>query len=103
VDLGGLCLLAVVLRLLVGVGLALSAGSALVAATLHAVFNTTNNDRGLLDHALSGVDQGLLAPVACVLVVTAGLLHQGRGRHDPSPILERDDASVPEDEPPCPA
>jgi membrane protease YdiL (CAAX protease family) len=101
-DLGGLCLLAVVLRLLVGVGLTFSAGSALAAAVLHAVFNASNNDGGLLDHVLSRVDQGLLAPLAGGLLVTVGLTQQGRGLHHPPPIHDRD-ALVPGDEPPCPA
>jgi membrane protease YdiL (CAAX protease family) len=73
-DAGGLLLLAVVLRLLIGVLLDRTGGSILAAATAHATFNAANNSGGLVDHLLSGVDQGLVAPGAGLLLVAALLL-----------------------------
>lgn len=92
VDVAGLSLLAVLLRLLVAVGLELSAGSVLVAAVLHAGFNASNNPRGPLDHLLAGIDQGIVGAASAALVVGLGLSHHTRDRRThPSGNLNRDE------------
>jgi uncharacterized protein len=95
-DAGGLLLLAVLLRVLVGALLIGTGGSVLAAAGVHAGFNAANNGGGVADRLLSGVDQGLLAPVAALLI-GAALCYGGRSRRRVRPRLLRSGRSLGEE------
>ena len=69
--LGGVLVLGVAMRLLVGVFLRGTGGSLLAAGLVHAVYNACNNTGALLDGVLHGADHNLAAPIALVLVTTA--------------------------------
>jgi membrane protease YdiL (CAAX protease family) len=69
--LGGVLVLGVAMRLLVGVVLRGTGGSLLAAGVVHGVYNACNNDGGLLDALLRDADQNLAAPIALVLVTVA--------------------------------
>jgi uncharacterized protein len=68
---GGLLILGVLVRLMIGVVLHGAADSLLAVGILHAVFNSSNNQGGLVDSLLDGVDQTVVALAATVLVTAA--------------------------------
>jgi membrane protease YdiL (CAAX protease family) len=86
---GGLLVLGVLMRLLVGATVRGAAGSLLAAGIVHASFNASNNEGNLVDDLLGGGQPTLYAVVAAVLF-TAGALLAVRGRHrvgQPDPTL----------------
>jgi membrane protease YdiL (CAAX protease family) len=73
-GIGGLLILAVVVRLMIGVVMRAAADSILAVGILHQVFDASNNKGGLVDSFLDGADEGVTALIATVLltiVVTA--------------------------------
>ncbi|SDM46865.1 CAAX protease self-immunity [Geodermatophilus siccatus] len=76
---GGLLVLGVLMRLLVGATVRGAAGSLLAAGIVHATFNASNNEGNLVDDLLAGGQPTLYAVVAAVLF-TAGALLAVRGR-----------------------
>jgi hypothetical protein len=76
---GGLLVLGVLMRLLVGATVG-GAGSLLAAGIVHATFNAANNPGSLVDDLLGGDEPSLYAVVAAVLF-TAGALLALRDRH----------------------
>ena len=68
---GGLLILGVLVRLMIGVVLHGAADSLLAVGVLHAVFNSSNNQGGLVDSLLDGTDQTVVALAATVLVTAA--------------------------------
>ena len=76
---GGLLVLGVLMRLLVGATVRGAAGSLLAAGVVHASFNASNNEGNLVDDLLGGGQPTLYAVVAAVLF-TAGALLAVRGR-----------------------
>ncbi|HYX96532.1 MAG TPA: CPBP family intramembrane glutamic endopeptidase [Geodermatophilus sp.] len=76
---GGLLVLGVLMRLLVGATVRGAAGSLLAAGVVHASFNASNNEGNLVDDLLGGGQPTLYAIVAAVLF-TAGALLAVRGR-----------------------
>ena len=77
---GGLLVLGVLMRLLVGATVRGASGSLLAAGIVHATFNAANNEGSLVDDLLGGGQPSLYAVVAAVLV-TAGALLVLRDRH----------------------
>jgi membrane protease YdiL (CAAX protease family) len=67
-GIGGLLVLAVVVRLMIGVVLRGAADSVLAVGVLHQVFDASNNQGGLVDSLLDGADQSLTTVVATVLL-----------------------------------
>jgi len=65
---GGLLILGVLVRLMIGVILHGAADSLLAVGILHAMFNSSNNKGGLVDSLLDGADQTVVALAATVLV-----------------------------------
>jgi membrane protease YdiL (CAAX protease family) len=76
---GGLLVLGVLMRSLVGATVRGAAGSLLAAGIVHATFNAANNEGALVDDLLGGGEPSLYAVVAAVLF-TAGALLALRGR-----------------------
>ena len=76
---GGLLVLGVLMRLLVGATVRGATGSLLAAGVVHASFNASNNEGNLVDDLLGGGQPTLYAIVAAVLF-TAGALLAVRGR-----------------------
>src|SRR5918997_6135277 len=76
---GALFVLAVLMRLLVGVTVRGAAGSLLAAGLVHASFNAANNEGNLVDDLLGGGQPSLYAVVAAALF-TAGALVALRNR-----------------------
>jgi uncharacterized protein len=68
-SLGILLVAAVLVRLLIGVFLRATAGSVLAVAVLHASWNGSSGEDGLVDAVLSG-GQPVLAPLVAVVLVT---------------------------------
>src|SRR3712207_520031 len=64
---GGLLVLGVLMRLLVGVTVRGAAGSLLAAGLVHATFNAANNEGALVDDLLRGGQPSLYAAVAAAL------------------------------------
>jgi uncharacterized protein len=79
-SIGGLLVLGVLLRLLVGATVRGAAGSLLAAGIVHATFNAANNEGSLVDDLLGGGEPSLYAVVAALLF-TAGALLVLRDRH----------------------
>ncbi len=79
--LGGVLVLGIGMRLLVGVILRGTGGSLLAAGLVHGVYNACNNDGALLDDLLRGADQNLAAPIALVVVtaIVAAVLQRRDG------------------------
>ena len=77
---GALFVLAVLMRLLVGVTVRGAAGSLLAAGLVHASFNAANNEGNLVDDLLGSGQPSLYAVVAAALF-TAGALVALRDRH----------------------
>ncbi len=109
---GGLLVLGTVIRLLIGVVLRAAADSVLAVGILHAVFNTSNNQDGLVDGLLDGANQNLLATPAAALLTAAlavgvrrrlGRAYRANENHDAAFPSERasraDAASAPEPAP----
>jgi membrane protease YdiL (CAAX protease family) len=67
-GIGGLLVLAVVVRLMIGVVLRGAADSILAVGILHQVFDASNNRGGLVDSLLDGADQSVTTVVAAVLL-----------------------------------
>lgn len=76
---GGLFVLGVLMRLLVGATVRGAAGSLLAAGLVHASFNAANNEGNLVDDLLGGGQPSLYAVVAAALF-TAGALVALRNR-----------------------
>jgi membrane protease YdiL (CAAX protease family) len=79
-SIGGLLVLGVLMRLLVGATVRGAAGSLLAAGIVHATFNAANNEGSLVDDLLGGAPPSLYAVVAALLF-TAGALLVLRDRH----------------------
>ncbi len=73
-SIGGLLVLGVLVRLLVGATVRGAAGSLLAAGIVHATFNAANNPGSLVDDLLGGGDPSLYAVVAPVLFSAGALL-----------------------------
>ena len=73
-GIGGLLVLGVLMRLLVGATVLGAAGSLLAAGTVHATFNASNNEGNLVDDLLGGGQPTLYAVVAAVLFTAGALL-----------------------------
>ena len=71
---GGLLVLGVLMRLLVGATVRGAAGSLLAAGVVHASFNASNNEGNLVDDLLGGGQPTLYAVVAAVLFTAGALL-----------------------------
>jgi membrane protease YdiL (CAAX protease family) len=78
-SIGGLLVLGVLMRLLVGATVRGAAGSLLAAGLVHATFNASNNEGGVVDDLLGGGQPSLYAAIAAVLF-TAGALVTLRNR-----------------------
>ena len=74
VAFGGLLVLGVLMRLLVGATVRGAAGSLLAAGIVHATFNAANNEGSLVDDLLAGGQPSLSAVVAAVLFTAGALL-----------------------------
>jgi membrane protease YdiL (CAAX protease family) len=72
-GLGILLVAAVLVRLMIGVFLRATAGSVLAVAVLHASWNGSSGEDGLVDAVLSG-GQPVLAPLIAVALVTAAAM-----------------------------
>jgi membrane protease YdiL (CAAX protease family) len=119
---GGVLVLGVAMRLLVGVFMRGTGGSVLAAGLVHGVYNACNNNGGLVDGLLRDADQNLAAPIALVVVTAAAaaVIHRRRRpalddtepsrrpqqHRSTSPFLRSDDdhrrpvpAPVPQDRP----
>jgi membrane protease YdiL (CAAX protease family) len=70
-GIGGLLILAVVVRLLVGLVMRAAADSVLAVGVLHQVFDASNNRGGVVDSFLDGADAGVVTLVATVLLAGA--------------------------------
>jgi membrane protease YdiL (CAAX protease family) len=73
-SIGGLFVLGMLLRLLVGATVRGAAGSLLAAGIVHATFNAANNEGSLVDDLLGGGEPSLYAVVAAVLFTAGALL-----------------------------
>jgi membrane protease YdiL (CAAX protease family) len=73
-SIGGLFVLGVLMRLLVGATVRGAAGSLLAAGIVHATFNAANNEGSLVDDLLAGGQPSLSAVVAAVLFTAGALL-----------------------------
>jgi membrane protease YdiL (CAAX protease family) len=71
---GGLFVLGVLMRLLVGATVRGAAGSLLAAGIVHATFNASNNEGNLVDDLLGGGQPSLYAVVAAALFTAGALL-----------------------------
>jgi membrane protease YdiL (CAAX protease family) len=71
---GGLVVLGVLMRLLVGATVRGAAGSLLAAGIVHATFNASNNEGNLVDDLLGGGQPSLYAIVAAALFTAGALL-----------------------------
>ncbi|SDN48475.1 CPBP family intramembrane glutamic endopeptidase [Geodermatophilus sp. DSM 45219] len=71
---GGLLVLGVLVRLLVGATVRGAAGSLLAAGLVHASFNAANNEGNLVDDLLGGGQPSLYAVVAAALFTAGALL-----------------------------
>lgn len=76
---GGLLLLAIVVRLMIGVVLHGAADSVLAVGILHQMFDASNNSGGLVDAFVDGADESVVTLIAAVLI-TAGATAAIRGR-----------------------
>jgi uncharacterized protein len=81
-GLGGLLVLGIAVRLMIGVVLRAAADSVLAVGILHAIFNASNNQDGLVDALLDGANAGLMTEIAMPLltVAIAAVLWWRRGR-----------------------
>jgi membrane protease YdiL (CAAX protease family) len=81
-GIAGLLVLGVLFRLMAGVVLRGAADSVLAIGVLHAVFDASNNQGGVVDTLLSGADQSvfILPATVIVTVVTAVAIRRRLGR-----------------------
>jgi membrane protease YdiL (CAAX protease family) len=70
-GIGGLLILGVVVRLLIGLVMRAAADSVLAVGFLHQLFDASNNQGGIVDSFLNGADEGVMALVATVLLTAA--------------------------------
>jgi len=70
-GIGGLLILGVVVRLLIGVVMRAAADSVLAVGVLHQLFDASNNQGGVVDSFLDGADEGVMALAATVLLAAA--------------------------------
>ena len=92
-----LLMLAVVIRLLVGLTVRGASGSLLAAGVVHALFNASNNEGNLVDDLLSGGQPSVFAVIAAGLftavaaaVVLGGRRHRSAGAARAGQDLRRD-------------
>jgi membrane protease YdiL (CAAX protease family) len=91
-----LLVLAVVIRLLVGLTVRGASGSLLAAGVVHAVFNASNNEGNLVDDLLSGGQPSVFAVIAAGLftavaaAVVLGSRHRSEGAARADQDLRRD-------------
>jgi membrane protease YdiL (CAAX protease family) len=79
VGVGGLLLLGVLVRLMIGVVLRGAADSLLAVGILHQLFDSSNNKEQLVDKLLVGADQSVLVlPATALLTVAAAVILKGR-------------------------
>ena len=71
---GGLLILAVVVRLLIGVVVRAAADSVLAVGILHQVFDASNNKGGVVDSLLDGANEGVMTLAATVLLTATLIL-----------------------------
>jgi uncharacterized protein len=82
IGIAGLLILGIVVRLLIGVMMRAAADSVLAVGVLHQVFDASNNDRGVVDSLLDGVDAGNMTQLAALILtvlVAAWLLWRRPG------------------------
>jgi membrane protease YdiL (CAAX protease family) len=85
VGIGGLLVLAVLIRLMIGLLLRAAADSLLSAGVLHQLFDASNNKGGLVDRLLNGADEGVAALAAAgVLTAVIAVCVRNRLRAKPS-------------------
>lgn len=76
---GGLLLLGILVRLMIGVVLRGAADSLLAVGILHQLFDSSNNKEQLVDKLLVGADQSVLVlPATALLTVVVTVLLKGR-------------------------
>ena len=92
IGIAGLVILGIVVRLLMGVMLRAALDSVLAVGILHQIFDASNNNGGLVDSLLDGVDAGNMTQLAAAILtilVAAWLLWRRPGafatRHTPLP------------------
>ena len=90
IGIAGLLILGIVVRLLMGVMLRAALDSVLAVGVLHQIFDASNNNGGLVDSLLDGVDAGNMTQLAAVILtilIAAWLLWRRPGafakRHIP--------------------
>jgi membrane protease YdiL (CAAX protease family) len=91
-GIGGLLVLAVVVRLLLGLVMRAARDSVLAVGVLHQVFDASNNRGGVVDSLLAGADAGVLTLVATVLLAGAVA---AVGRRRPGFFSRRGSAAAP--------
>jgi uncharacterized protein len=96
-GIAGLVILGIVIRLLMGVTLRAALDSVLAVGILHQIFDASNNNGGVVDSLLDGVDAGnmtQLAAAVLTVLVAAWLLWRRPGafakRHMPLPDPPRE-------------
>jgi CAAX protease family protein len=70
-GIAGLLILGVLVRLMIGVVMRAAADSVLAVGVLHAVFDASNNDGGLVDSVLDGADPGNVTTITVVVLTAA--------------------------------
>jgi CAAX protease family protein len=81
-GIAGLLILGIVVRLLMGVMMRAALDSVLAVGVLHQIFDASNNDGGVVDSLLDGVDAGNMTQIAAVILtvlVAAWLLWRRPG------------------------
>jgi uncharacterized protein len=81
-GIAGLLVLAIAVRLMIGVFLRAAADSVLAVGILHQIFDASNNRGALVDSLLDGVDATVMAEIGAVIltVAVAAVLWLRRGR-----------------------
>jgi membrane protease YdiL (CAAX protease family) len=82
IGIAGLLILGIVVRLLMGVMMRAALDSVLAVGVLHQIFDASNNDGGVVDSLLDGVDAGNMTQIAAVILtvlVSAWLLWRRPG------------------------
>ncbi|MFZ1117437.1 MAG: CPBP family intramembrane glutamic endopeptidase [Propionibacteriaceae bacterium] len=67
-GIGGLLILGIVVRLLMGVTMRAALDSVLAVGILHQIFDASNNNGGLVDSLLDGADAGNMTQLAAVIL-----------------------------------
>ena len=67
-GIAGLLILGIVVRLLMGVMLRAALDSVLAVGILHQIFDASNNNGGLVDSLLDGVDAGNMTQLAAAIL-----------------------------------